>query len=61
MKAQDIDLLYHSVTILATHGWERQESTDFGHSALEAITSKFDSSLAKVLGFEADQVIEKNN
>ena len=59
MKAQDIDLLYHSVTILATHGWERQESTDFGHSALEAITSKFDSSLAKVLGFEADQVIEE--
>ena len=45
IKAQDIDLLSHSVTILATHGWEWQESTDFGHPALEAIVSKFDQGL----------------
>jgi len=59
MKAQDIDLLCDLVTILATHGWERQESTEFGHSALETITSKFEISLAKVSGFEADKVTEE--
>jgi len=59
MKAQDIDLLCHSVTILATHGWERQDTTEFGHAALDAITTKFENPLAKVLGFEADKVIEE--
>ena len=59
IKAQDIDLLSHSVTILATHGWERQESTDFGHPALEAIVSKFEIPLTKVSGFEEDKVTEE--
>ena len=59
IKAQDIDLLSHSVTILATHGWERQESTDFGHPALEAIVSKFEIPLTKVSGFEKDKVTEE--
>jgi len=52
IKAQDINLLRHLITILATHGWEQQESTDFGPPTSEAIVSKFDSSLAKVSGFE---------
>jgi len=56
IKAQDIDLLCDSVTILATHGWERQESTEFG---LETIASKFKISLAKVSGFDADKVTEE--
>ena len=59
IKAQDIDLLSHSVTILATHGWEWQESTDFGHPALEAIASKFEIALAKVSGFERDKLMEE--
>ena len=59
IKAQDIDLLSHSVTILAIYGWERQESTDFGHPALEAIALKFEIALAKVSGFERDKVMEE--
>ena len=59
IKAQDIDLLSHSVTILASHGWERQDSTDFGRPALEAILSKFEIPLAKVSGFEVDKVTEE--
>ena len=59
IKSQDIDLLSHSVTILATHGWEWQESTDFGHPALEAIASKFEIALAKVSGFERDKLMEE--
>ena len=59
IKAQDIDLLSHSVTILATHGWEWQESTDFGHPALEAIASKFEIALAKVSGFERDKLMKE--
>ena len=58
-KSQDIDLLSHSVTVLATHGWERQKSTDFGHSALEAIASMFEIALAKVSGFERDKLMEE--
>ena len=61
IKAQDIDLLSHSVTILATHGWKRQESTDFGHPALEAIASKFEIALAKVSSFERDKLMEERD
>ena len=58
IKAQDIDLLTHSITILATCGWEWQESTHFGHPALEAIASKFEIALAKVSGFERVKLME---
>jgi len=51
LKAQDIDLLCHSVTILATHEWEREESTNFVHTALETISSRFKIPLAKVPEF----------
>ena len=59
IKAQGIDQLSHSVTILATNGWERQESIDFGHPSLEVIASKFDITLVKISGFERDKVMEE--
>uniref|UniRef100_A0A1X7TLB5 HAT C-terminal dimerisation domain-containing protein n=1 Tax=Amphimedon queenslandica TaxID=400682 RepID=A0A1X7TLB5_AMPQE len=41
IKAQDTDLLTHAVTILATKGWERCESSRFGHEALNSICQRF--------------------
>jgi len=59
LKAEDVDLLCHSVTILATHGWEWEKSTNFGNTALETIPSRFEIPLAKVPVFQVDMVIEE--
>ena len=37
IKTGETELLSHAVTLLATHGWERSESSSFGHPALEAV------------------------
>ena len=42
---QDTDLLTHAVTVLATNGWERSESSSFGHAALNAISQRFQISM----------------
>lgn len=42
---QDIDLLTHAVTLLATKGWERSDSTSFGYEALDAICDMFQAPL----------------
>ena len=34
VKIQTTDLLTHALTILVTNGWERTESSAFGHQAL---------------------------
>lgn len=39
VKVQSVDLL--TLTILATHGWERSESTTFGYDALESLCARF--------------------
>ncbi len=41
MKVQSTDLLTYALTILVTHGWEKSESTSFGHEALESICARF--------------------
>ena len=42
-------MLTHPVTILATNGWERSESTSFGHAALDAICQRFQIPLEAAL------------
>jgi len=46
-------------TILATHGWEWEKSTNFGNTALETIPSRFEIPLAKVPVFQVDKVMEE--
>ena len=41
IQSQDTELLTHAITILATNGWERSESTSFGYAALNAICERF--------------------
>ena len=41
VKVQTIDLLTHALTILVTNGWERTESSDFAHQALENVCHFF--------------------
>ena len=41
IKTGETELLSHAVTLLATHGWERSESSSFGHPALEAVCQRF--------------------
>ena len=41
VKVQSVDLLTHALTILATHGWERSESTAFGYEALDSVCVRF--------------------
>lgn len=40
-KVQHIELISHTLTILATHGWEKREDASFGHEALSYITQSF--------------------
>ena len=44
-KQNEFELLTHTVTLLATNGWERSTSTAFGHEALEAVCERFHVSL----------------
>ena len=41
IQSQDTELLTNTITILATNGWERSESTSFGYAALNAICERF--------------------
>ena len=41
VKLQSTQLLTHSLTILATHGWERSRHTSFGYEALDCISTRF--------------------
>lgn len=43
VKTQDAELalLTHAITLLATNGWERRETSSFGHAAVEAICHWF--------------------
>jgi len=43
VKAQEEQLLIltQTVTLLATHGWERTSTPSFGHAALEAVCDWF--------------------
>ena len=45
LKYQDTELLNHTLTILGTNGWQRTESTFFGHAALDAICTRFKTPL----------------
>ena len=45
IRFQDIDRLTHAVTLLATKGWERSDSTSFGYEALDAICDRFQGPL----------------
>ena len=45
IKYQDTELLNHTLTILATKGWQRTESIPFGHAALDAISTRFQTPL----------------
>lgn len=50
LKVQEEELLIltHGVTLLATHGWERTSTPSFGHVSLEAICSWFLAPLERV-------------
>lgn len=37
VEVQSVDLLTHALTILATPGWERSESTTYGYESLENV------------------------
>ena len=41
IKSNEVDLLTHAVTLLATNGWERCASTSFGYEPLEAVFEQF--------------------
>ena len=41
IKSNEVDLLTHAVTLLATNGWERTESPSFGYKALDMICERF--------------------
>ena len=41
MRSQDTELLTHTMTLLATSGWERIESASFGYAALDAVCQSF--------------------
>ena len=47
LKRQHTDVLTHSLTILATYGWERGEDASFAYQAVESLSSKFRLPLEK--------------
>ena len=63
-QIESTDLMTHTVTILATHGWERKSDPSFGYDALESIAVRFQVPLenAKVncseLKGEWDDIVE---
>ena len=40
VKLQHTDVLTHSLTILATYGWEKGEDGSFAHDALESLSTR---------------------
>ena len=47
VKLQHTDVLTHSLTILATYGWEKGEDGSFAHDALESLSTRFRVPLEK--------------
>ena len=47
IQEEELVILTHAVTLLATHGWERSSSPSFGHASLEAICNWFTIPLGK--------------
>ena len=47
IQEEELVILTHAVTLLATHGWERSSSPSFGHASLEAICNWFTIPLEK--------------
>ena len=47
LKMQHVGLLTDAITLLATHGWEKSESSDFADAALDHLTTQFNVPLAK--------------
>ena len=48
LKLQHADVLTHSLTILATYGWKKDEDGSFAHTALESLSTRFRAPLEKV-------------
>ena len=42
---EDIDVLNHTLKIIATHGWEKTEDTSFGYETIELLISRFSTLL----------------
>jgi len=47
LKSQNTDLLSDALTILATHGWERCESSSFTYTAIDTVSKRFEVLLEK--------------
>lgn len=47
LKLQHADILTHSLTILATSGWEKDEDGSFAHTALESLSTRYRAPLEK--------------
>ena len=45
VKAEHVDLLTDTLTVLATHGWGKSDDTDFGKSCVERLATRFESAL----------------
>ena len=41
IRNNEVELLTHAVTLLATNGWERMNSASFGYEALESVCQRF--------------------
>lgn len=57
-REENIALLQQAVTILATNGWHRSESSSFGHESLEAVGRRFRTALEKS-GIDTNAVQEE--
>ena len=42
---EDIDVLNHTLKIIATHGWEKTEDASFGYETIELLISRFSTLL----------------
>ena len=40
-ESEETELLTHAITLLATNGWERSDSSSFGYAALDAVCQRF--------------------
>ena len=47
ITSQNVELLTHVLTILATHGWYRTDSASFEYTALERTAERFKIPLEK--------------
>ena len=47
LRLQHADVLTHSLTVLATYGWEKDGDGSFAHTALESLSTRFRVPLEK--------------